>query len=322
MFTCLPASSARQVASAQSASQHGPHHPRSHHHHHQAAAAHGSRPATSPPSRRQAAHSHPPSAPDPAAADMPLHPRRPVEGALADNGHDTHPAGGMAAAPALAHPTRAASALPPRGPMVPSLPAYRHYTPRHCGFNHSRSVPGAGLGSGALGPAGGEAGGLAGGSTGPMYGGSAFSGSRAKATDDRLKAALLSKVLASAAAKEQRQQQQQHPDGGGFRTEPAEGLLSLPSHVTHHSQNQNQSQHPAGVPLRDGGSHHALQPTSLGGVPELAFGAPAGAVAGTGTGSVQLGRTRSLGRRLGNVPGSGLPDMGVPLMSGAGARGV
>ncbi len=247
---------------------------------------------------------------------MPLHPRRRVEGGLAANGHDTHPAGCLAPAPA--HPTQAApAALQARGPMVPSLPAYHHYTPRHCGFNHSRSVPGVGLGSGALGPAGGEAGGSGGGSTGPMYGGSAFSGSRAKATDDRLKAALLSKVLASAAAKEQRQQQhqQQHQDDDGVRTEPAEGLLSFPPHATH----LNQKQHPAGVPLREGGAHHVLQPTSLAG---LAFGAAAGAGAGTGPGAVQLGRTRSLGRRLGNVLGPGLPDMGLPLMSGAGARGT
>ncbi|KAG2432006.1 hypothetical protein HYH02_013077 [Chlamydomonas schloesseri] len=96
---------------------------------------------------------------------------------------------------------------PARGPMVPAMPQYLHAPPpiRHCGFGPRAGGHGGGGAasscSGSTSPPT-----LAmGGAAGPGSAGSAtvapsvFLGSRAKATDERIRSALLAKVLASVA---------------------------------------------------------------------------------------------------------------------------
>ncbi|KAG2428983.1 hypothetical protein HXX76_011227 [Chlamydomonas incerta] len=143
----------------------------------------------------------------------------------------------------------------PRGPMVPAMPHHVHAPApiRHCGFGPRAAGHGsaaASLGSGSpptLAMSGAAGPGSAGSAT---VAPSVFLGSRAKATDERIRSALLAKVLGSGAG-----------GGGRDQSPPPQHHLLLLAH--------QQQQHQVAMQHSHGGLSH----------PQQHHGSPGGAAA-------------------------------------------
>lgn len=189
-----------------------------------------------------------------------------------------------------------------RGPMVPAMPQYHHAPPpiRHCGFGPRAGGHGslaAAFSASSSPPTLAMSGAAGTGGTGAVnVAPSVFLGSRAKATDERMRLALLAKVLAGGAG-----------GGGKDPSPPPQHHLLMLAH--------QQQQHQVAIQHGHGGPGHQQQHhTSPGGVAAEGHAAP---LAANGFAPAALAGAGSAGpiHRQGplpHLPNSGAGEQGHP----------